>query len=317
MLLDERDAFRRRDDADHADVAGAGAAQQVERGDGAAAGRQHRIDHQHVSCRRGPAAASNSTATRPRSARRAAGRCGRRAPSGSSSSTASSMPSPARSTGTTTTSAPDPAAVGAGPSGVCDRDTSLDGTSRVASAASSRLMRTAIRRNSFRRRRRVAQRRQRIVHERMLNDMNRHDTLYNPPSRFALRRASRDDTIREPAIARTQRIQFALHAASNRFRVLAAVIAAGQAAPRQVSLIVTNGTVVTMDAGRRVLTSAAVADRRPRHRRGRHRRQRSPRAIDGRRRSTPRGAGRHAGPRSTPTPTRRWCCTAAWPTTSR
>ena len=43
------------------------------------------------------------------------------------------------------------------------------------------------------------------------------------------------------------------------FAVLAAVIAAGQAAPRQVSLIVTNATVVTMDAGRRVLTSAAVA----------------------------------------------------------
>jgi len=43
------------------------------------------------------------------------------------------------------------------------------------------------------------------------------------------------------------------------FTVLAAVIAAGQAAPRQVSLIVTNATVVTTDAGRRVLTSAAVA----------------------------------------------------------
>ena len=43
------------------------------------------------------------------------------------------------------------------------------------------------------------------------------------------------------------------------FAVLAVAIAAGQAAPRQVSLIVTNATVVTMDAGRRVLTSAAVA----------------------------------------------------------
>ena len=48
MPLDERDAFRRRDDADHADVAGAPASlQQVERRDGAAAGREHRIDHQH------------------------------------------------------------------------------------------------------------------------------------------------------------------------------------------------------------------------------------------------------------------------------
>ena len=32
---------------DDADVARAGVVQQVERGDGAAAGRQHRIDHQH------------------------------------------------------------------------------------------------------------------------------------------------------------------------------------------------------------------------------------------------------------------------------
>jgi 5-methylthioadenosine/S-adenosylhomocysteine deaminase len=43
------------------------------------------------------------------------------------------------------------------------------------------------------------------------------------------------------------------------FAVLAAVLATGQVAPRQVSLIVTNGTVVTMDAGRRVLASSAVA----------------------------------------------------------
>jgi 5-methylthioadenosine/S-adenosylhomocysteine deaminase len=41
--------------------------------------------------------------------------------------------------------------------------------------------------------------------------------------------------------------------------LLAGGLAAGQAAPRQVSLIVTNATVVTMDAGRRVLASAAVA----------------------------------------------------------
>src|SRR5688500_7312092 len=41
--------------------------------------------------------------------------------------------------------------------------------------------------------------------------------------------------------------------------LLAGGLVAGQAAPRQVSLIVTNATVVTMDAARRVLTSAAVA----------------------------------------------------------
>ena len=41
--------------------------------------------------------------------------------------------------------------------------------------------------------------------------------------------------------------------------LLAVALAMGQAAPRQVSLIITNATVVTMDAGRRVLASAAVA----------------------------------------------------------
>jgi 5-methylthioadenosine/S-adenosylhomocysteine deaminase len=41
--------------------------------------------------------------------------------------------------------------------------------------------------------------------------------------------------------------------------LLAGGLMASQAAPRQVSLIVTNATVVTMDAGRRVLTAAAVA----------------------------------------------------------
>ena len=55
MLLDQRDAFRRRDDADHADVVRAGLLQQIERRDRAAAGREHRIDHQHVAARRGRA----------------------------------------------------------------------------------------------------------------------------------------------------------------------------------------------------------------------------------------------------------------------
>ena len=48
MPLDERDAFRRGDDADDADRFGAGLAQQIQAGDGAAAGREHRVDHQHV-----------------------------------------------------------------------------------------------------------------------------------------------------------------------------------------------------------------------------------------------------------------------------
>ena len=52
------------------------------------------------------------------------------------------------------------------------------GRSRVASAASSRLMRAAMRRNSFRRRRRVAQRDERVVDERMLDEMNGHGRHY-------------------------------------------------------------------------------------------------------------------------------------------
>src|SRR5438093_12287550 len=47
-LFDQRDAFRRSDDAHDADRARTGARQQIEGGDRAAAGGEHRIDHYHV-----------------------------------------------------------------------------------------------------------------------------------------------------------------------------------------------------------------------------------------------------------------------------
>src|SRR6476661_7758778 len=47
VLLDRSDPFRRGDDADDADMGGAGLAQQLDAGYGAAAGGQHRVDHQH------------------------------------------------------------------------------------------------------------------------------------------------------------------------------------------------------------------------------------------------------------------------------
>jgi 5-methylthioadenosine/S-adenosylhomocysteine deaminase len=47
MAFDESDALRRRDDADDTDVGGAGGAQKIERRYGAPAGSQHRVDHEH------------------------------------------------------------------------------------------------------------------------------------------------------------------------------------------------------------------------------------------------------------------------------
>ena len=46
--FDGRDAFGRRDDAEQMEVAGAELAQRVEREHRAAAGREHRVDHQHA-----------------------------------------------------------------------------------------------------------------------------------------------------------------------------------------------------------------------------------------------------------------------------
>ena len=65
----------------------------------------------------------------------------------------------------------------AAPSGVCTV-TGVAGRSRVASAASSRLMRTRHPAEELRRRRCVAQRHERVLHERVLDDMDRHAAHY-------------------------------------------------------------------------------------------------------------------------------------------
>ena len=82
------------------------------------------------------------------------------------------MPSPARNTGTTTTS-PATWRPGAGSSGVWTV-TSRVGTSRRASAASSTLMRRAVRAELVGRRARVAQRDQRVLDERVGDEMDGH-----------------------------------------------------------------------------------------------------------------------------------------------
>jgi len=88
-----------------------------------------------------------------------------------------------------------------------------------------------------------------------------------------------------------------------------ALAAPANAAPRAVSLVVTNGTVVTVDGAHRVIADGALAIE------GGAIVAVGPRAeISAGRSSTPAAAS--SSPAwSTPTATRRWCCSAAWPTT--
>ena len=141
-----------------------------QRGHGAAAGRQHRIDHQHVAVRRAAAAASRSTATRPRSVRRAAGRCGRRARRARAPACRAACPSPARSTGTSTTSALH-ACPRAGPSGVVTVSGTV-GRSRSASAAEQHADAAGELAKSLGRRAHVAQLQQDVLNERMSDEVN-------------------------------------------------------------------------------------------------------------------------------------------------
>ena len=125
---------------------GAGDPQQVESRDRAAAGRQHRIDHQHVGAGQIGRQLRIVPAKRPPSARRAAGRCGRRARSAAAPAPRRACrarrAAPARRRRPGAPGGRERARAASGPT------TSSDGTSRVASAASSRLIRIAIRRNS-------------------------------------------------------------------------------------------------------------------------------------------------------------------------
>ena len=176
MPLDQRDPFGRGDDADHADVGGAGFAEQVERGDGAAAGRQHRVDHQHVAAAQIRRQLRVVPATRPRSVRRAAGRCARRARRAAARARRPASPGPRAAPGRrrrpVRTRRPS-----AGPSGVCT-DTGLRrhvarrfGREQQADADGHPPENLGWRGD-------VAQRRQRVVHDRMLDDMQWHGKHY-------------------------------------------------------------------------------------------------------------------------------------------
>ena len=175
MLFHERDAFRCGDDADHANVG--------------ARRRPRNRSTPRRRCRRSPAsdrssarscagdrtAASSSTSTRSRSPRRAAGRCGRRARPGAVP--APRRASPGRRAAPARRRRPcGPAGRPQGPSGVG----TVDGVGRhVAHRLGGEQHADPDGRppEHLRRRRGVAQRHQGVVHERMLNDVQRHEAL--------------------------------------------------------------------------------------------------------------------------------------------
>ena len=121
VLLDQRDAFGRRDDADHADLAWR-RPRAADRAPPRRCRRSPASDRSSArSCSPGPSAASNSTATRPRSSRRAAGRCGRPGRSGSARGPRRACPG-RRAAPAPPRRPPRPAGPRPAPSGVCDRD---------------------------------------------------------------------------------------------------------------------------------------------------------------------------------------------------
>src|SRR5436190_23441147 len=169
---------------------------------------------------------------------------------GISSRMASSMPSPARRTGTTTTSA-DTRRPSAAPSGVCTV-TGDAGRSRVASAASSRLIRTAIRRKSSGA---VAASRS-VTRASWTSGCSTTWTDTAPLYQWQMTNA--EWQMANPA--RRYRILKPMLGKWWWFGVLAASLAASQApARRTVSLVVANGIVITVDGSRRVISRGSVA----------------------------------------------------------
>ena len=196
------------------------------------------------------------------------------------------MPSPARSTGTTTTS-PLTRRPGAGPSGVDDRD----GRGRQIPRRFGREQQADADRHPAEQSpggvSRVAQDRQRVVHERMRHDVNGHGgTIQDSDAESA---ADRPCRVRMLRLMRERELRVVAGHARRcvRRRSLAAAVA--QAQPQQVDLIVYNAIVVTMDAAARVLPRGAVAIRGRPDRRGRHGRGDRGQLTRPRRRSTPAG----------------------------
>ena len=153
--------------------------------------------------------------------------------------------------------------------------TSRVGTSRSASAASSTLMRVGGAAELLRRRRaRVAQRDERVLNERMVDEVDGHGGHYTiADCQIAANGRLRPSTVNGDVDAINGDCRRLLRiAAADKLRPCSTTCAridrrAGarpSCTPRRprrrpVALIVTGGTVVTMDAARRVLTPGAVA----------------------------------------------------------
>src|SRR5690348_15781577 len=174
-----------------------------------------------------------------------------RAP-GTSSSTASSIPRPARSTGTTTTSGftRRPAA---GPSGV-STTTSVVGTALNASAASMTLMRVALRRKSS----------GSVRLSRRLTSASWTSGCVTVCSGTALHYTTADCdcglTNAECGLRNREMPELeSMRMKRFVFVVLAASAIGAQPPPRAVSLVVVGKTVITENAGHRVLSPGAVA----------------------------------------------------------
>ena len=188
---------------------------------------------------------------------------------GTSSSTASSIPRPARSTGHDDDVRP--TAGGRAPARAASRrSTVVVGTSRSASAASSTLMRVAARRKCSGVVRLSRSVDERVVHQRVIDDVDRHGpTLYNFSTRMRAQLAVRRSRSLLPRRSPVWPAQ------------------ARRAAP--VSLIVIGGTVITRERhapgavarapSRSTAPTSSTSDARRRSRRGTRRRRPSTRAT--------------------------------------
>ena len=166
------------------------------------------------------------------------------------------MPRPARSTGTTTTSGPI-RRPGAGPSGVSTVDVVV-GTSRSASAASSTLMRVAARRKCSGVVRLSRSEDERVVHERVVDEVDRHGVTIHDTGLWLTAHGSRakmSEVLRATALNRAEML------AVRAWLIARLVAVAGDAAGRggQVALVVVGRTVITENAAHQVLSPGAVA----------------------------------------------------------
>ena len=302
--LDRGDALGRRDDAEQPDVARAGLLQRA-RWRRPRCRRSRASDRRRAPCCSTRLAGSFGVVARRDGgvSRRAAGRCDRRA-----RAAAARAPRPpcrgrraAPARRRRRRRAPRPAACS---SGVSTRASAI-GSLRVASIATIRLSRCASRRKWLAVVARSRSDEQGVLRDRMLHEMDGHAQNYT-------RRASRIWPMRCVAV-RGRRWSALVGVVA----VLVVTAASGRPGERVSLLVITGGTVVTMDAHG---TRDSGRRRRDRRRPDRRRRARATRSAAryARGRAHRRRAARSSCPvSSTRTRTRRWCCTAGWPTTWR